>query len=113
VRVVELAHQLGTVAVDLPLMLSAPLFRRRHLRWGATAVEVAEAMAGDDLLPAAQFRATRAITIDVPPAAVWPWLVQVGRGRAGWYSNDLLDEGANEIQRWVIARQIFGREHTG
>ncbi|MCU1360997.1 MAG: hypothetical protein JWN99_2286 [Ilumatobacteraceae bacterium] len=48
-------------------------------------------MAGDDVLPLAQFRATRAITIDAPPNVVWPWLVQVGCLRAGWYSNDLLD----------------------
>jgi hypothetical protein len=42
-------------------------------------------------MPHAQFKATRAITIDAPPDAVWPWLVQVGCLRAGWYSNDLLD----------------------
>jgi hypothetical protein len=48
-------------------------------------------MPGDELLPDAQFRATRAITIDAPPRAVWPWLVQVGALRAGWYSSDLLD----------------------
>jgi hypothetical protein len=48
-------------------------------------------MPGDELLRHAQFRATRAITIDAPPQAVWPWLVQVGALRAGWYSNDLLD----------------------
>lgn len=36
-------------------------------------------------------RATRAITVDVPPSAVWPWLVQLGTGKAGWYSYDLLD----------------------
>ena len=48
-------------------------------------------MAGDARLPRAQFQATRAITIDAPPEAVWPWLVQVGCQRAGWYSNDLLD----------------------
>ena len=90
-RVFELARQLDTVAADVPLMLTAPLFRRRHLRWGATRAEVAMTMPGDVLLPSAQFRATRAITIDAPPAAVWPWLVQVGCGRAGWYSNDLLD----------------------
>jgi len=39
----------------------------------------------------APYRATRAITIDAPPKSVWPWLVQVGCGRAGLYSNDLLD----------------------
>jgi hypothetical protein len=49
-------------------------------------------MPGDGLLPSARFVCTRAVTIDGPPAAVWPWLVQVGYGRAGWYSNDLLDD---------------------
>jgi hypothetical protein len=48
-------------------------------------------MPGDDLFPDAQFRPTRAITIAAPPELVWPWLVQVGAMRAGWYSNDLLD----------------------
>ncbi len=48
-------------------------------------------MPGDELLPQAQFKATRAITIAAPPDAVWPWLIQVGCLRAGWYSNDLLD----------------------
>ena len=52
-------------------------------------------MPGDTLVPDAQFRATRAITIDAPPEAVWPWLVQVGCLRAGWYSNDLLDNLAH------------------
>jgi hypothetical protein len=48
-------------------------------------------MPGDEILSQAQFRATRAITIDAPPDQVWPWLVQVGFGRAGFYSYDLLD----------------------
>jgi len=48
-------------------------------------------MPGGDLLAHPQFRCTRTITIDAPPAAVWPWLVQLGCGRAGWYIDDLLD----------------------
>ena len=87
----SLARQLGQVAADLPLFLTAPLYRSWHLRWGATDEEVAATMPGDDLLPPAQFRPTRAITIGAPPEAVWPWLVQVGFGRAGFYSDDLLD----------------------
>jgi hypothetical protein len=87
----RVVRQVGTVLADLPVFLTAPLYRRWHLGWGATAEEVAAAMPGDALLPHAQFRATRAISIDAPPAAVWPWLVQVGCLRAGWYSNDLLD----------------------
>ncbi|MEO5833483.1 MAG: hypothetical protein ABIR83_08930 [Nakamurella sp.] len=84
-------RQIRAVAADLPLFLTAPLYRRRHLRWGATASEVTAEMPGDQLLPRAQFRCTRAITIDAAAAAVWPWLVQAGCGRAGFYSDDLLD----------------------
>lgn len=87
----QLAAEIGNVAHDLPAFMTAPLYRRRHLRWGATPTEVAAALPGDALLPRAQYRSTRAITIDAPPDAVWPWLVQVGCLRAGFYSNDLLD----------------------
>ena len=52
-------------------------------------------MLGDDLVPGCQFVCTRAITIDAPPEAVWPWLVQVGFGKAGFYPNDLLDNAAH------------------
>jgi len=87
----QLLVEVRDVAHDLPAFLTAPLYRRWHLRWGATPAEVGSALPGDDLLPDAQFNATRAVTIDAPPDAVWPWLVQIGCLRAGWYSNDLLD----------------------
>jgi hypothetical protein len=87
----ELAAKIWAVFQDLPVFLTAPLYRRWHLRWGATDTEVALPMPGDDLCPHAQYRTTRAVTINAPPAAVWPWLVQAGGGRAGFYSNDLLD----------------------
>ncbi len=50
-------------------------YRRRHLAWGATPDEVSAPMLGDDLVPQPHFAATRAITIEAPPEAVWPWLV--------------------------------------
>jgi hypothetical protein len=84
----------GEVAIGAPRFLLAPLYRRHHLRWGATDEEVAGPMPGDELLRDCSFDATRAITIDAPPEAVWPWLVQLGWGRAGWYSYDLFDNGA-------------------
>jgi hypothetical protein len=83
--------QVGDVLADLPLFVTAPLHRRGHLRWGATPEEVIAVMPGDDRFPDASFRATRAVSIAARPELVWPWLVQVGCGRAGWYSNDLLD----------------------
>lgn len=87
----QLALEIRNVLVDLPLFLTAPIYRRWHLRWGASPSEVYAHLPGDEHVPGAQFRATRAIGIDAPPAAVWPWLVQVGCQRGGWYSNDLLD----------------------
>jgi hypothetical protein len=46
---------------------------------------------GDDLLPEADMLSTRAITIDAPPAQVWPWLVQMGSGRGGAYTYDWIE----------------------
>ncbi|MFG1710286.1 SRPBCC domain-containing protein [Nonomuraea sp. M3C6] len=49
-----------------------------HLRWGADDSEVHAGMAGDDIVHASQYQATRAVTIDAPPASVWAWLIQLG-----------------------------------
>ena len=62
-------------------------------RWGATDEEVHRIMPGDAIVQRADYVATRAITIKATPEDVWPWLVQIGSGRAGWYSYDRLDNG--------------------
>ena len=82
----QFAREAGDVAVAVPMFAAAPLLRRWHRRWGATDAEVAAAMPGDELVPGAYVFCTRAITIDAPPETVWPWLVQVGFGQAGFYS---------------------------
>ena len=51
------------------------------------------ALPGDDLLPTARAEVTHHVDIQAPPEKVWPWLVQMGRRRGGWYSWDLLDNG--------------------
>jgi hypothetical protein len=93
---------LWDVVVDAPWFLGSPLVRRWHLTWGATPAEVAAAMPGDRLLPHAQYRSTRAITIEAPPGRVWPWLVQVGCLRAGWYADDLLDNYGSPSAREIV-----------
>jgi hypothetical protein len=87
---------------DLPLFLTAPVYRSWHLRWGATDDEVRAAMPGDDVVPIASFNTTRAITIDAPPERVWPWIVQMGYGRAGFYSYDLLDNAGVDSASSVL-----------
>ncbi|QLY28546.1 SRPBCC family protein [Nocardia huaxiensis] len=67
------------------------LARTRCLTWGATAEEAARAMPGDGLLSAPDVLATRAVTIAADPAAVWPWLVQIGPGRGGAYTYDWIE----------------------
>ena len=59
--------------------------------WGATPEEISGPVAGDDLCPDARLVATRSIDLAAPPEEVFPWLRQMGFGRAGWYSHDILD----------------------
>ena len=94
--------EIADVAHDIPAFLTAPMYRRWHLHWGATAKEMTTPLPGDDLQPRAQYRSTRAITIEAPAAAVWPWLLQVGCGRAGFYSNDLLDNLARPSATTIL-----------
>ncbi|MGO8685213.1 MAG: hypothetical protein ACLQUT_11630 [Thermoleophilia bacterium] len=54
-------------------------------RSGVTQVELARSLPGDELVPAAAFVADRATVLPAPAAAVWPWIVQLGKERAGWY----------------------------
>jgi hypothetical protein len=65
--------------------------RPYQLGWGATEAEVQRRMPGDDLYTHPLFLATRAITIDAPPDKIWPWIVQMGYSRAGFYGYDILE----------------------
>ncbi|EID77450.1 hypothetical protein W59_23525, partial [Rhodococcus opacus RKJ300 = JCM 13270] len=75
----------GTAAV-----LYAAWVRPRLVRWGATEEEVAGPYPGADLVPDGERGGAMAVTIDAPPDQVWPWLVQLGGDRGGWYSWDHL-----------------------
>jgi hypothetical protein len=88
-------RRIGPAILDalsgLPLFATAPLYRHWHLRWGATHDEVHGSMPGEEIVPNPSFNATRAITVDAPPELVWPWIVQMGYRRAGFYTYALLD----------------------
>lgn len=68
-----------------------PLLMPGLRRWGATDAEQQRALPGDDLVPRPRAGFTQAITVHAPPEAVWPWLVQVGQGRGGFYSYVMLE----------------------
>jgi hypothetical protein len=74
------------------------------VNWGAWPAEAVEALPGDELVAEPAGTTTRAVTIDAPPADVWPWIVQIGQGRAGAYTYDWIENllgldmhSANEI----------------
>jgi hypothetical protein len=59
-------------------------------------------MCADDLIPEPMASITHGITINAPPASVWPWLVQMGAGRAGWYSWDIIDNGGVKSAQSIL-----------
>jgi hypothetical protein len=79
---------LGAAAVGVYLRFIRPWYRR----WGATDEEVVRAMPGDDVIKRPSIVETYAVTIKARPAEIWPWLVQIGYKRGGFYSYDWLEK---------------------
>lgn len=73
------------------MLLTSPISRSWYNHWGASQEEQNKVLPGDVLVSAPRIAYTRAITIHAPPAAIWPWLVQMGQGRGGLYSYDSLE----------------------
>jgi hypothetical protein len=71
-------------------------------RLGAVTTDDARDLAGDEILPEARAQLTHAIDIEAPPARVWPWLVQMGCQRAGWYSWDRLDNAGKPSSDRIV-----------
>jgi len=70
--------------------------------WGATEDEIAGDMPGDAHIDDPMMSCTRAISIDAPPVKVFPWLRQMGFGRAGWYSYDWIDNLGRQSARTIV-----------
>src|SRR5688572_32065373 len=68
----------------------------------ATAAEKRRPFPVDALVPDPVFTSTHAVTIDAPPERVWPWIAQMGAGRAGWYSWDAIDNGGTPSASRVL-----------
>ncbi len=72
-------------------LVYALFIRPWHLTWGASEVEARFPFPGDDMLPNPKLKATHAVTINAPADRVWPWIVQMGQGRGGFYSYQWLE----------------------
>lgn len=82
--------RLATVA-GASIVTYRKLLRPWHERWGATDEEVDAPLPGDELTAEPASQATRGITIAAPPEDVWPWVIQIGADRGGFYSYDWLE----------------------
>ena len=71
--------------------------REQSRTWGLLPGDADRPLPGDDLVARPDHVDTRSLLIDVPPAAVWPWLVQMGHGRGGWYGYGVLDRSWSPI----------------
>jgi hypothetical protein len=78
------------------------LIRPRHMHWGAYDSEIDLKLPGDDLVGNPDFNATRGITINAGTEDIWKWIIQIGSGRAGWYSIDLIDNGGKPSSEIIL-----------
>jgi len=100
-RILRPMVTVGALAPWVYLLLVRPW----HRRWGATDEEVRRTLPGDDLVPHPMLESTRAVTVRAPAERVWPWLVQLGQDRGGFYSYDWLENlAAADIHNvdWVM-----------
>ena len=91
---VGLAQTLEGAALIVFHLLATPFLGRRRLRWGTRGTEAQDRLPGDDLVPEPRWSYTLAVDVEAPPAAVWPWVAQVGQGRGGFYSYQTLENVA-------------------
>ncbi|MEM8532269.1 MAG: hypothetical protein AAGF95_15595 [Chloroflexota bacterium] len=77
----------GTLAASAYWLLLRPWY----LHWGATDIDCERRLPGDDLIPRPYTQSTRAITIAASARDIWPWIVQIGQERGGFYSYDWLE----------------------
>lgn len=79
---------LATIAAATAL---TALALRASRRSGVTDDDLAQSLPGDNIIPDAGYVADRATIINATPEDIWPWLIQLGRDRAGWYAPTWLE----------------------
>jgi hypothetical protein len=92
---------------------AGPPRRPGRVSWKATGEEQAMPLPGDDLVPSPVAQTTHAITINAAPQQVWPWLVQVGQGRAGFYSDSKLWDRCVDWYYRLLSRHQPGKRAVG
>jgi len=93
---------IAAVVLGALFLLNYYVIRPWQHTWGATSAEATRAMPGDELVASPDLNATRAVTVNAEPAAIWPWLLQLGYKRGGFYSYDYLDNEGIPSARTIL-----------
>jgi hypothetical protein len=109
------------IFLGVMVVLYFGLIRDFQMTWGATDEDVGRKMMGDELLLDPELNATRAVEIGARPQEIWPWIVQMGYKRAGFYGFDNLDNGGmrsaetilTDYQELQVGDSIPGGEYNG
>jgi hypothetical protein len=110
----------GVLATGIYVLLVRPWM----LHWGATEAERRQPLPGNEIAPRPGAPPTRAVTVEAPPEAVWPWVAQLGQDRAGFYSYEWLEnlagcemENADRVhpewQSWEVGETLPLHPATG
>ena len=99
-------------SIEIGGAMATPNYRARRSRWGTTDEELAGTYPGDKLVPNPKWTADHAIAIEAPAERVWPWIVQIGQGRGGFYSYQKLE---NLVGSQIVntARILEEHQHIG
>jgi hypothetical protein len=111
----------GLLAIAVTLATAFAILMPMAHRWGATEAELASSLPGDELLDQPVVSWTNAITIHAPPEEVWPWIIQIGDTRGGFYSYTFIENAiagkplyhnagriVPEFQNPEVGEQIIG-----
>jgi hypothetical protein len=120
-------HKFGEALAGACLMaiciLFRPVLRRWYSGWGSTTDELVCELPGDEYVPHRLGGYTQSIGIKAPARAIWPWIVQTGQDKAGFYSYELLENvvGCNihnidhivpDFQTIIIDDKLLLHPHT-
>ena len=81
----------GSAVLQIAGHVCAPWRRPWRVRWGARDDEPPPGISDEQLIPEPSWSYVHAISIDAPVEAVWPWIVQLGQGRGGFYAFERLE----------------------
>jgi len=101
-RVIKKTVVWSAIVFGIGIVFLIVVYRPWAINWGATDAEINRSMPGDNIVQNPTFNATRAVTVKAQPEEIWPWIVQIGYKKAGFYCYDWFDnDGVPSAERIV------------